>query len=74
MVLPGNHEVEQDGAPPATQTEYMAFLARFAMPSAASGATEGNLYYSFSVGAVHFIMLNSYGDYNSTVLGGLNRI
>lgn len=37
-----------------------------AMPAEASGAKEGNLYYSFEIGAVHFIMLNSYGDYNAT--------
>jgi len=66
MVLPGNHEVEQDGAPPATQTEFMAYQARMAMPAEASGAKEGNLYYSFEIGAVHFIMVNSYGDYNAT--------
>ena len=32
MVLPGNHEVEQDGAPPATQTEFMAYQARMVGP------------------------------------------
>lgn len=41
MVLPGNHEVEQDGAPPATQEEFVAFQKRFAMPSEASFAHNG---------------------------------
>lgn len=66
MVLPGNHEVEQDGALPATQTQFLAYQKRMRMPSAESGADEGNLYYSFEVGSVHFIMLNSYSPFNST--------
>jgi hypothetical protein len=113
MVLPGNHEVEQDGAPPATQEEFVAFQKRFAMPSEASFAHNGmccqphfkstvctlhctirlpqnrprrtrsdamssahsalrhsipagNLYFSFNVAGVHFVMLNSYMDYNAS--------
>eukprot|EP00043_Microstomoeca_roanoka_P030120 m.24780 g.24780 ORF g.24780 m.24780 type:complete len:455 (+) comp9741_c0_seq1:152-1516(+) len=63
MVLPGNHEVEQYGGPPATQEQFLAFQKRFRMPSQESGATNGNLYYSFQAGPCHFIMLNSYMDF-----------
>lgn len=33
MTLPGNHEVEQDGAPPATQTQFLAYSKRMRMPT-----------------------------------------
>lgn len=66
MALPGNHEVEQDGALPATQTQFLAFQKRFKMPSEASGARNGNLYYSFDVASAHIIHLNSYMDFNET--------
>mmetsp|Transcript_35078 Transcript_35078/g.105782 ORF Transcript_35078/g.105782 Transcript_35078/m.105782 type:complete len:462 (+) Transcript_35078:31-1416(+) len=66
MVAPGNHEVEQDGAPPATQTEFLAFQKRFKMPSEPSFAHDGNLYFSYDAAGVHFVMLNSYMDYNAS--------
>ncbi|EGD72653.1 hypothetical protein PTSG_04388 [Salpingoeca rosetta] len=64
MTLPGNHEIEQEGPPPATQEKFLAYQKRFRMPWKESGATNGNLYYSFEVGPVHFIMLNSYMDFD----------
>eukprot|EP00039_Didymoeca_costata_P023648 m.7800 g.7800 ORF g.7800 m.7800 type:complete len:463 (-) comp3776_c0_seq1:2950-4338(-) len=63
MVLPGNHEVEQEGPPPATQTEFLAYEKRMKMPSEASGGN-GSLYYSFEIASAHFVMLNSYMDFN----------
>lgn len=57
MTLPGNHEVEQDGAPPATQTQFLAYSKRMKMP-------QETLYYSFDAAGVHFVMLNSYMDFD----------
>jgi len=68
MVAAGNHEVEQEGAPPATQTRFLAFDKRFAMPANESGATEGNQYYSYELGSVHVIMMNSFTDYDESSL------
>eukprot|EP01147_Barroeca_monosierra_P009035 gene9035-1361_t len=65
MVLPGNHEIEQEGPSPATQEKFLAYQKRFRMPSKESGSSSGNLYYSFETGPVHFIMLNSYMDFTS---------
>jgi len=50
MVSVGNHE---------TISLWIAFLYRFNMPAAESGATEGNLYYSFDYGPIHVISLSS---------------
>lgn len=66
MVLPGNHEVEQDGPPPATQIQFMAYNARMRMPSAEANAHAGNLYYSWEAAGVHFVMLNSYMAFNKS--------
>lgn len=55
MALPGNHEVEQDGAAPATQTQFLAYSKRFTAPDGGDGA----LYYSFDVASAHVIHLNS---------------
>jgi hypothetical protein len=63
MVLPGNHEIEQEGPAPATQTPFLAYQSRFKMPYEDCGAKDGSLYYSFNVGSVHIIMLNSYMDF-----------
>lgn len=59
MTCPGNHEKEYNGLV-KTQEKFQAYLNRFRMPSLASGATEGNLYYSFNVPFAHLVMLNSY--------------
>lgn len=48
--LLGNHE-QYDG--------WDAFRFRFEMPAYESGAYDGNFYYSFNYGPVHFIILNS---------------
>merc|ERR1719443_1035783 len=66
MVCPGNHEVEQDGPPPATQTEFLAYMSRFKMPWEESDADKNSLYYSFNYGATHWVMLNSYMDFNAS--------
>lgn len=50
MVSVGNHE---------TFSLWIAFLYRFNMPASESGATEGNLYYSFDYGPIHVIALSS---------------
>ena len=60
MTLPGNHEIEQYGPAPATQEKFLAYQKRFRMPAKESGATNGNLYYSFNAGPAHLVMLNSY--------------
>jgi hypothetical protein len=65
MFLPGNHEPENPGN--KDYANFLAFQSRFRMPSMASGATEGNLYYSFEVASAHFIFLNSYDtDYSTS--------
>ena len=64
QILPGNHEVEQEGALPATQTQFLAYQMRFRMPSVEAKAVDGNLYYSFEIASAHVIMLNSYMDYS----------
>jgi len=50
MASVGNHE---------TFSLWIAFLYRFNMPANESGATEGNLYYSFDYGPIHVIALSS---------------
>lgn len=60
MVVEGNHEIEDSYG-----TRFLAYQSRFRMPFRASGAGEGNLYYSFSVGSVHWVMLGSYTDYDA---------
>jgi len=50
MVAVGNHELLD---------LFISYQYRFSMPAKQSGATEGNLYYSFNYKLVHFIALNS---------------
>merc|ERR1719264_912652 len=76
MVLPGNHDVScavtgSRGCPPL-QNNFSALRYRFRMPSAESGASTGggagphqNLWYSWRVGAVHFVAVNTESDYPS---------
>lgn len=61
MVIEGNHEIE----PQVDGITFMSYLTRFAVPSKESGSNS-NLYYSFSAGGIHFIMLGAYVDYNQT--------
>ncbi|KAE9590336.1 hypothetical protein Lal_00028028 [Lupinus albus] len=61
MVLGGNHEIE----PQVDGITFKSYLSRFAVPAEESGS-KSNFYYSFDVGGIHFIMLGSYVDYNST--------
>lgn len=50
MVTVGNHE---------SASLWLAFLKRFDMPAVESGGNEGNLFYSFNYGPIHFIALSS---------------
>jgi len=59
MVTVGNHEVFANWEP---------FTYRFNMPAAESSGTDGNFFYSFNFGLVHFIGLNSErGDFSHTL-------
>jgi len=49
MTAVGNHEM----------IDLISYQYRFSMPAKQSGATEGNLYYSFNYKLVHFIALSS---------------
>lgn len=68
MTLPGNHEIEDasfflnPGIPPFT-----AYTARYgsAMPYAESGSASP-LWYSFTAGPAHIIMLSSYSDFSES--------
>ncbi|CAL5185928.1 unnamed protein product [Lathyrus oleraceus] len=61
MVIEGNHEIE----PQADGITFKSYLSRFAVPAKESGS-QSNFYYSFDAEGIHFIMLGSYVDYNST--------
>jgi hypothetical protein len=53
MVIEGNHEIEtQVGG-----ATFVSYKSRF---------SNNNLYYSFTAGGIHFIMLGAYVDYNRT--------
>lgn len=56
MTVPGNHEFLWN---------FTAYRNRFAMPVEASGAAPGSLFYSFDVGCVHFVGLNSESEINT---------
>jgi len=58
MFTEGNHEIEPTpGAP-----DFLAYTARFPLPSAAA-ASPSPLYYSYDVAGAHVVMLGSYADY-----------
>ena len=71
MVAPGNHEADcHDPACVARYEQYArplanfsAYNARFRMPSAESGARALNMHYSFEVGPVHFVSLDTETGY-----------
>ncbi|KAJ6816092.1 purple acid phosphatase 18-like [Iris pallida] len=60
MVTEGNHEKE---GILFIKSPFQSYNARWKMPYEESGSTS-NLYYSFEVAGVHFIMLGSYTDYD----------
>jgi hypothetical protein len=61
MVIEGNHEIEtQVGG-----ATFVSYKSRFSVPAEES-ASNNNLYYSFTAGGIHFIMLGAYVDYNRT--------
>ena len=62
MVCPGNHEIEVNDQ---VNLPFVAYQNRFQMPFRESGATGGNLYYSFTLGLVHFIFLTPYAPSHS---------
>ena len=55
MVGPGNHEAYH---------EFVAFQRRFFMPSNASGAEEGNQYWSLNYSWMHMIFMSSECDFS----------
>ncbi|MQL68367.1 hypothetical protein Taro_000621 [Colocasia esculenta] len=59
MVIEGNHEIE----PQAGNQAFISYSSRFAFPSKESESSS-TLYYSFSAGGIHFIMLGAYVSYN----------
>jgi hypothetical protein len=72
-VLPGNHEIEMDAE---TYMPFSAYRARFRMPSQTPESIGpilggdllyegGSSFYSFSMGLVHFVMLNNYNTHNA---------
>lgn len=69
MVNPGNHETECHSPACVLQSKYheplrnfSAYNARFKMPSASSGGVM-NMWYSFNIGPVHWIGINSETDW-----------
>ncbi|CAM6102604.1 unnamed protein product [Calypogeia fissa] len=61
MVTQGNHEIE----PHRGIEDFRAYNARWQMPYALSGS-DSNLYFSFEVAGVHWLMLGSYADYSQS--------
>ncbi|MFT3700759.1 MAG: metallophosphoesterase [Agriterribacter sp.] len=63
---PGNHDYD---APNTQNTHSSAYYAAFTMPTAgeAGGYPSGNeAFYSFDIGNIHFISLDSYGNENNS--------
>ncbi|CAM6035913.1 unnamed protein product [Sphagnum compactum] len=61
MVIEGNHELEQQ----IDNQTFVAYKARFAVPSEESGSGT-SMYYSFDAGGIHFVMIGSYVNYNQS--------
>ncbi|CAI5953726.1 unnamed protein product [Closterium sp. NIES-64] len=66
MVIPGNHEIE---SLPGLVRPFTAYNARWTMPAAES-ASPSNLFYSFESAGVHWVMLNSYSDFEPDSIQG----
>ncbi|GJP53861.1 hypothetical protein CLOM_g12986 [Closterium sp. NIES-68] len=66
MVVPGNHEIE---SLPGLVRPFTAYNARWPMPAAQS-ASPSNLFYSFESAGVHWVMLNSYSDFEPDSVQG----
>eukprot|EP00277_Geminigera_cryophila_P014348 CAMPEP_0179435306 /NCGR_PEP_ID=MMETSP0799-20121207/19455_1 /TAXON_ID=46947 /ORGANISM="Geminigera cryophila, Strain CCMP2564" /LENGTH=591 /DNA_ID=CAMNT_0021214623 /DNA_START=18 /DNA_END=1793 /DNA_ORIENTATION=+ len=73
MVVPGNHEIDYDAE---TSMAFAPYRARFRMPSKLPEKIApltggdflyegGSSYYSFSVGLVHFVMINNYNTHSA---------
>lgn len=80
MVLPGNHETECHSPICLNTPEYRealrnftAYNARFRMPSAESGATAKNMWYSFNYGPVHFVSFDTETDFDNAPEGEQGR-
>lgn len=67
MMIEGNHEIEEQ----VEKHTFAAYNARFAFPSKESGSSS-TMYYSFSAGGIHFVMLGGYANYNKS--GNLHLI
>ena len=77
MVLPGNHEAScQQVLPrlcPKQLQNFTAYNHRFRMPSSESDSTAANMWFSFNVGAVHFVAINTETDFASSPEGEGSR-
>jgi 3',5'-cyclic AMP phosphodiesterase CpdA len=64
MTVVGNHEIEVD----INLQTFEAYNARFLMPSINYGTAQQSrqLWYSYEIGPIHFLMLSSYSAYDST--------
>lgn len=64
MTVVGNHEIEVD----LNLQTFEAYKARFFMPYINYGTPQQSkqLFYGFTLGSVHFIMLSSYSDYSNS--------
>jgi predicted MPP superfamily phosphohydrolase len=63
MLLPGNHENEEYFLPGAG---FIAYQARFKMPSASDDPAQRNLYWSMDYSWAHLIALSTESDYTET--------
>ena len=72
MTCPGNHEVvcKQPGCAEG-QRNFTAYRQRFHMPGADSGGFE-SMYYSYDVGTVHFVMINTESDFPGAAEGDVS--
>jgi hypothetical protein len=75
MTAPGNHESEChspsclfDWSVKHSLSNFSAYNARFAMPSAESGGV-GNMWYSFDYASVHFVFVNTETDFGDAPEG-----
>lgn len=64
MTVVGNHEIEVD----INLATFEAYRARFMMPAVFYNTSKQytDLYYSYNLGPIHFLMLSSYSDYANT--------
>ncbi|CAM9537839.1 unnamed protein product [Scytosiphon promiscuus] len=82
MVVPGNHEAECHSPSCLSSPRrlnalgnFAAYNARFQMPSVESGADHGaSMWYSFNVGPVHFVVIDTETDFPGSSGDHLNWV